>query len=754
MANIDIIISGQATKAADSVDTLIDRLNSLSSQLVEVGQNARKAFSEFNAKFDDGSFGSFANQMNDASEASGTMTREVRETTRTVTSSGKAAEKSAGALGQFAKSIGRIALYRAIRTAIKEVTQALKEGIDNYYKWSKATNGQFAAALDKLKSSASQMKNQLGAAFGTLLTTIMPVVNTLVNALTKLAKIITMVFSLLAGRNTYDEAVEGFEDVQTAAGGAGKAVKGLLAPWDELNVIGQEKGGGGGGALGEAVEGLFEEKPIPTWLQEMWDKTTGLKENIEAIKKVWDRLVQRFQEGDFKTALQLLFLDPLNALTSAIENVMLLIEALMSGNWFSFSTALYKTAFDSIIASVVLPFARTFDMIFGTDLGGAVLGFKLLIDDTFRNILDPETQEKAKAILKGVFSDAWEKIKEVWRTVSTWFNNNVITPLKNAFAPIKGWFKTLFEGAWTIIKGVWILASAWFNENVVAPLKSGWTALCNLISLLLNAAWEKIKTPALNFVLWLVENIAEPIGVALATAWDFFRSAYVTAKNAVKESILKFYNWLVEKIINPVIGGWNTIGSAIAKATGQKWKDLKKLPKISQEAFDALDEDLKDAGSAVDVVKGKFKKLKKGIKDALDIQVNPVVNFKFRNTEAKIKVKAEFGETSTGIGTIKTVVTLDKYATGGFPESGQLFLARESGPEMVGSVGNRTAVANNDQIVAGIASGVSQAEAEQNALLRQQNAILSKLLDKQLVISPSVALGQVVSRSTAMYARS
>lgn len=754
MANIDIIISGQATRAADSIDTLIRRLNSLSSKLVEVGQNARKAFGEFNAKFDGGSFGGFVNQMNDASEASGTMTREVRETTRTVTSSGKAAEKSAGMLGQFAKSVGRIALYRAIRSAIKAVTQAVKEGIDNYYKWSQATNGPFAAAMDKLKSSASQMKNQLGAAFGTLLTSIMPVVNTLVNALTKLAKIITMVFSLLAGRNTYDEAVEGFDDVGTAAGGAGKKVKGLLAPWDELNVIGQEKGGGGGGALGEAVEGLFEEKPIPTWLQEMWDKTTGLKENIEAIKKVWDRLVKRFEEGDFKTALQLLFLDPLNALTSAVENAMLLIESLFTLDFIGFTVASAKTVMDSYIDAVMLPFARSFDSIFGTDLSGSVLDFKKFVDETFRNFLDPETREALRGALTKAFSDAWEKIKETWGKVATWFDDNVITPIENVFEPIKEWFKTLFEGAWVIVKGVWSLASTWFDENVVAPIKAGWKVLCRLISSLLNAAWKKIKEPALKFVLWLVENIAEPIGVALATAWDFFRSAYVTAKNAVKKSIFKFYNWLVEKIINPIIDGWNTIGGAIARATGQDWEDLKKLPTISQQAFDALDQDLEDAGSAVDVVKGKFKDLKKGIKDALDFEANPVVNFKFKNTEAKIKVKAEFGETSTGIGTIKTVVTLGKYATGGFPESGQLFLARESGPEMVGSVGNRTAVANNDQIVAGIASGVSQAEAEQNALLRQQNAILSKLLDKQLVISPSVALGQVVSRSTAMYARS
>ena len=50
------------------------------------------------------------------------------------------------------------------------------------------------------------------------------------------------------------------------------------------------------------------------------------------------------------------------------------------------------------------------------------------------------------------------------------------------------------------------------------------------------------------------------------------------------------------------------------------------------------------------------------------------------------------------------------FASGGFPDEGQLFLANEgSAPEMVGSMGGRTAVANNDQIVEGIRQGVYDA---------------------------------------------
>ena len=94
------------------------------------------------------------------------------------------------------------------------------------------------------------------------------------------------------------------------------------------------------------------------------------------------------------------------------------------------------------------------------------------------------------------------------------------------------------------------------------------------------------------------------------------------------------------------------------------------------------------------------------------------------------------------------------YATGGYPKSGELFWARENGtPEMVGKMGGNTAVANNDQIVSGIASGVSSANAESNALLREQNELLRRLLQKEFTaeVTPSAELGRVVARSSRMY---
>lgn len=74
---------------------------------------------------------------------------------------------------------------------------------------------------------------------------------------------------------------------------------------------------------------------------------------------------------------------------------------------------------------------------------------------------------------------------------------------------------------------------------------------------------------------------------------------------------------------------------------------------------------------------------------------------------------------------------IQSFATGGFPTTGQLFIANEAGPELVGSMGNKTTVANNQQIVAGIARGVADANTEQNELLRRQNELLLAILQKE-----------------------
>jgi hypothetical protein len=79
---------------------------------------------------------------------------------------------------------------------------------------------------------------------------------------------------------------------------------------------------------------------------------------------------------------------------------------------------------------------------------------------------------------------------------------------------------------------------------------------------------------------------------------------------------------------------------------------------------------------------------------------------------------------------------MPKFAEGGFPNQGQMFIAREAGAELVGNIGGSTAVANNDQIVTAVSDGVyravSQAMSEQGGQrvsLRVDGRRMSEAMD-------------------------
>ena len=74
------------------------------------------------------------------------------------------------------------------------------------------------------------------------------------------------------------------------------------------------------------------------------------------------------------------------------------------------------------------------------------------------------------------------------------------------------------------------------------------------------------------------------------------------------------------------------------------------------------------------------------------------------NVGTKATKKADGGVFSGG-----SWKPIKKYAVGGLPNMGQMFVAREAGPELVGTLGGHTAVMNNDQIVTSVSDGVYRA---------------------------------------------
>ena len=101
------------------------------------------------------------------------------------------------------------------------------------------------------------------------------------------------------------------------------------------------------------------------------------------------------------------------------------------------------------------------------------------------------------------------------------------------------------------------------------------------------------------------------------------------------------------------------------------------------------------------------------------------------------------------------IYTIPTYAGGGLPKEGQLFLANEQGPEIVGQFGGGTGVANGDQIIEGIAGGVERANSRLERKMDEFISLARQLVakDNRVVLQPSAALGKVNQRSAEMYAR-
>lgn len=115
---------------------------------------------------------------------------------------------------------------------------------------------------------------------------------------------------------------------------------------------------------------------------------------------------------------------------------------------------------------------------------------------------------------------------------------------------------------------------------------------------------------------------------------------------------------------------------------------LEGIPTAFQNAFQRSRNNIQEIVSRIsDIIESFVRKTKRSL-DSLIAKMEKVAN------------------ASSGSGTFE----IPEYATGGIVPSGQIFMARENGvAEMVGSMGGHVAVANNDQIVSGIAQGVYSA---------------------------------------------
>lgn len=167
-----------------------------------------------------------------------------------------------GRFSTLLSSLKRIAFYRIIRTIIKEIGQAFKDGMNNLYGWSALVNGKFKSSMDMMATSMLYFKNSIGAAVAPIVNALAPAIDFIVDKIVALINLINQLFALLSGATFWTRAKKKAVEYGDAVGGAGAAAKEALrylAPFDELNRLPDENGGGGGGGGGADYSDMFEE---------------------------------------------------------------------------------------------------------------------------------------------------------------------------------------------------------------------------------------------------------------------------------------------------------------------------------------------------------------------------------------------------------------------------------------------------------------------------------------------------------------
>ena len=285
-----------------------------------------------------------------------------------------------------------------------------------------------------------------------------------------------------------------------------------------------------------------------------------------------------------------------------------------------------------------------------------------------------------KSLLNGIvtaFKVAWEAIKVVWDVVISFFSA-IWDGIVFVFSTVVQFFCDVFTGAWGGIKAVWDLVVGFFT-----------------------AIWNGITT-------------------VFSAVGDFFCGVFGAAWDGI--------NAMWDGVVNGASMAWEGIKSVFSKVAeffgnvfSAAWKGVVAVFSTAGEIFVAIKDGIITAFKLVvnGIIKGinfvvalPFEGLNKVLDKIYKIEILDVRPFKWLKWRAPVP-------------------QIPLLAEGGMPDTGQMFIAREAGPEMVGTIGRKSAVVNNDQIVESISYGVASANEESNSLLREQNSLLREMLAKE-----------------------
>lgn len=310
-----------------------------------------------------------------------------------------------------------------------------------------------------------------------------------------------------------------------------------------------------------------------------------------------------------------------------------------------------------------------------------IVPFFMEVADWFSGIWDRIT---------GFFSSAWDNIKSVWNVAASWFKTTVTDPIVNIFSEIKERIGQIFEGLWMIVRAIWTIVSDWFSEHVIQPVAEAFAALKDSVVLIFTQLWEGIVYIWELASTWFSDTVITPISEMFTGFKETAFSAFSELWTSIQGVWSKVCTWFTTNIKNPLVKIFDGIAQSIKDAFDSAWTAIRVGITAAM-------------NTAIGVVESAINWIIEGINKFIG------------GFSAVVRWAADIlGEDWSGINPFEKVkfdrINIDAFAEGGFPNTGELFMARENGiTEMVGAINSRPAVANNDQIVEGIRQGVYEA---------------------------------------------
>lgn len=452
------------------------------------------------------------------------------------------------------------------------VTDALNLAAGDFVK----TQNSWANQTRILSMQWQQFMSVIGQALTTVLLPVVKMLNSIVSGLISVANAfnaaVTAIFggpqTQLAGiadanaavASGAQDAAAGEEALADSTKAAGKAAKGALASFDQLNVLQQSSGGSSSGsAVGGAAGMTFA--PVTS------EEAASVPPALEKIKAFMEQLKNLFAPSIESWA------GAWDTLRAKAAQVWPEIKNGALGLWREGLLPMGEYLMSTFVPDVVNAFSEAFAPI----VGDVLAGYMQIFSDGF-----VWRCEMITAAITGVVLPALEVLRDVWMDAmgsitAVWAQYG--QPLVDGFVQLFNNIREVVTSVWqTVIIPFLAYCIVKFQElwnNSLAPLWENLLLLFANLSVTFLTWWNEILMP---FITWIVETFGPYFAAAFQVAADkvFF---LISVVSDMVNTTITVINGILEFLTAVFQGDWDAAWQAISDTVSNVWTGIKKFIK-------------------------------------------------------------------------------------------------------------------------------------------------------------------------------